>query len=117
MKQAASHRLRQAIRQVQRERNPKRRRYDQKLRRRVVDHVLAERSRGRSVRSIAAWLGLPYKTLHIWMRSRPVGFRVVAAKPSDPADPRPEFRLVLAQGHRVEGLSREDLVAVLRALS
>jgi len=114
---STSDQLRQAIRQVQRQRNPKRRRYDPELRRRVIAHVLAERSRGRSARSTATDLCLSYHTLHTWLQSRSRGFRVVATRPSEAPAPRAELRLILAQGHRVECLSRDDLVVVLRALS
>lgn len=111
--------LRRAIRQIQRQRNPKRRRYDPALRRRVTAHVLAERSRGRSVRWIAADLGLSYQTLLTWLQGQSRGFRAVVATKAAPPPPAPcsELRLILAQGHRVEGLSADDLVAVLRALS
>ncbi len=109
--------LRQAIRQVQRLRNPKRRRYGVALRRKVIDHVVAERSHGVSVRATAQSLGLPYKTLCIWLQGRSLGFRAVATKTAAPAVPRTDLRLVTADGHRVEGLSPDQLVAVLRALS
>lgn len=117
MTRTASHRLRQAIRQIQRQRNPKRRRYGVALRRAVVEHAVAEQSRGASVRSIAASVGIPYKTLYIWLRSRPRGFRAVATKPAETPATSTDLLLVTARGHRVEGLSRDDLVALLRALS
>ena len=109
--------LRSAIRRVQ-QRKPKRRRYGSDVRAGVVGHALAARSRGVSLRSTAAALGLPYKTLTMWCQARLRGFRLVATPPrSTSAGSDEGYRLVTAQGHRVDGLSRDDLVAVLRALS
>jgi hypothetical protein len=117
MHDASIRRLRQAIRRVQRQRNPKRRRYGRALQRSATRHTLALRARGTSVRSTAAALGLPYKTLCLWLQGAAHGFRAVATKPAEAPAAGSELRLVTAQGHRVEGLGREDLVLLLRALS
>jgi hypothetical protein len=41
----------------------------------------------------------------------------VATTPVESSTLAPDLRLVTAQGHRVEGLSRDDLIILLRALS
>lgn len=109
-------RLERQIRQVQRGRDPRARRYDSELRKAVAAHALAERSRGVSVRSTAFTLNLPYQTLQVWLQSQPESFREVAKTP-DPAASHGDLRVITAQGHRIEGLSRDDVVVLLRALS
>jgi len=111
----AVRRLRLAIARVCRQKNGRRRRYPTTLRQSVVDHARAEVNRGVSVRATAASLGLPYPTLVGWMPSGGAGrFRTVTvgAKADDPA-----LRLVTPQGCRIEGLRREDIAYLLRALS
>jgi hypothetical protein len=117
MKTVAVRELRQAIRRIQRQRNPKRRRYGPEIQRSSIQHALIQRSRGTSVGSTAAALGLPYRTLWLWLRGQPAGFRAVATTPVESSTLAPDLRLVTAQGHRVEGLSRDDLIILLRALS
>lgn len=109
--------LRRAIARVHRQRNPKRRRYGSEIRRAVASYAVAQRSRGVSARSTAASLGLPYKTLCFWLQGQPNGFRAVAvAQRGKPEPERSELVWITAQGHRVEGLSREDVAFVLRSL-
>lgn len=117
MKTLTVRELRHAIRRIQRQRNPKRRRYGPEVQRAAIEHALSQRSRGTSVRSTADALGLPYKTLCLWAQGHPTGFRAVATRPAEPSTAGADLRLLTAQGHRVEGLSRDDLVFLLRALS
>ena len=69
-----------------------------------------------SVRSTAASLGLSYPTLLGWLQAVPNGFRSVAVKQETPDPQATAIRLVTAQGHCVEGLSREDVVFLLQSL-
>jgi hypothetical protein len=107
--------LRRRIAAIHRRRRPTGRRYPAELRAAVVSHARAARSAGVSVRATAKALGVPYPTLAGWLHDEPVRFREVAV-----GRPFPEvgrgLHLVTAQGHRVEGLNREDLAFVLQRL-
>jgi hypothetical protein len=76
--------------------------------------------RGVAIARVARDLGVSTQCLGRWLRTRPgpAPLRRVAVAP-EPEAPRPPFGLVLLtpQGHRVEGLDRDGLVAVLRALA
>jgi hypothetical protein len=117
MKQTTVEELRRAIQEVHRQAEPTGRRYALELRRSAIAYTLSERSRGESIRSTASSLSLPYKTLWRWVQSRPGGFRPVAPATTITSSSGSGIELVTAQGHRVEGLSRDDLVILLRALS
>jgi len=111
--------LRSALRRVSRGRPGQGRRYPAELRRAVVRHVLGERERGVSTRATAAALGLSYQTVSLWLardraRLRPV--KVKTTPSTTPSDP-PVLKWVTAHGHRIEGLSRDDVVYLLRGLS
>ena len=116
MRHGSTAKLRSAIARVCHRREWQGRRYPGDLRRRIVVHVVAERSKGVSIRSTAASLGLSYPTLLGWLQAEPNGFRSVAVKTSEPDPASPVLRLVTAQGHRVEGLTREDVAFLLRSL-
>lgn len=83
--------------------------------------------RGQSIARVARELGLPSQALGRWLGRPPTPgptpsgvVRPVAVTPEPTAaTPRAATRLVLLtpQGHRVEGLDREGLIAVLRALA
>lgn len=109
--------LRKAVARVGRGRGPRGRRYPEDLRRQIVSHTMAARSSGTSVRSTAASLGLSYPTLLGWLQAAPSGFRSVAVKEPAAEPEGPRLRLVTAQGHRVEGLSREDVAYLLQSLT
>lgn len=76
--------------------------------------------RGGSIARVARDLGLPIQSLGRWVRppTPPAPLRPVAVTPEREAALPPPAGLVLltAQGHRVEGLDRDGLIAVLRAL-
>ncbi len=68
---------------------------------------------------VARELGLPPKSLARWLQGRPAPrLRPVAVRPdpASPAAPAAGAVLVTPQGFRVEGLDRDGLVALLRAL-
>lgn len=113
MSQAKLEDLRREIRRVRRQRS-RRPRHSITLRRAVAEYAGSERARGVSLSTTASTLGVAYTTLCQWLQASRGRFRTVAVR-QDPAEPT--LRLITAQGHRVEGLSRADLVDVLRALS
>jgi transposase-like protein len=117
MRRASTASLRNAVARVRRRRKSQGRRYPADLRQQIVTHVVFTRSRGVSVRSTAASLGLSYATLLGWLQAAPNGFRSVAVKAPTPGPEAPALRLVTAQGHRVEGLSREDVAFLLQSLT
>lgn len=82
-----------------------------------MTHVVSLRSKGVSVRSTAESLGLSYPTVLGWLRATPNGFRSVAVKDPVSEPVTPALRLVTAEGHRVEGLSREDVAFLLQSLT
>jgi transposase-like protein len=116
MRRVLSAKLRSAVIRVRRGRKFQGRRYPAELRREIVAHVVSERSKGLSVRSTATSLGLSYPTLLGWLQAEPNGFRSVAVKEPTPEREALAMRLVTAQGHRVEGLSREDVAFLLQSL-
>jgi len=115
MSRASIAKLRAAVARVRRRRGSQSRRYPADLRQQVVAHAVSAKSRGVSVRSTAESLGLSYPTLRGWVQAEPNGFRAVAVKEPEPE--ASELRLVTAQGHRVEGLSREDVAFLLQSLT
>jgi hypothetical protein len=75
---------------------------------------------GHSLTRIAQELGISEPTLTGWLRPRGAGLlRPVTVVPAPAPPPASEAPLVLttARGVRVEGLDRDTLVAVLRALA
>lgn len=117
MPRASTTKLRNAVARVRRGRKSQGRRYPADLRQQIVTHVVSARSKGTSVRSTAASLGLSYPTLLGWLQAAPNGFRSVAVKELPPEPEAPALRLVMAQGHLVEGLSREDVAFLLQSLT
>jgi transposase-like protein len=79
-------------------------------------------ARGSSIARVARDLGLPTQRLGRWLQAPPpppaAALRPVAVTPTPAMAPRAPAGLVLLtpQGHRVEGLDRDGLIAVLRAL-
>jgi len=116
MKPNPSHHLRQAIRQAQHRGHPKHHRYAPALKRDVIAYARGAVAAGASVAAVARSLELSNQTLHGWLQDQARRFRPVAAKSEDTPSER-ELRLVTPQGHRVEGMTRDDLVALLRALT
>ncbi len=77
--------------------------------------------RGVSIARVARDLGLPTQSLGRWSRRPPrpsaAPLRPVAVVPAPASTPRPTGLVLLTpRGHRVEGLDRDGLIAVLRAL-
>lgn len=117
MRRASTGKLRNAVARVRRRHGSQSRRYPADLREQIVTHVVSARSKGVSIRSTAESLGLSYPTLLGWLQAAPSGFRSVAVKESTPERAAPAMCLVTVQGHRVEGLSREDVAFLLQSLT
>lgn len=117
MSRSSTASLRLAVDRVRLRRGSRSRRYPADLRQQIVTHVVSLRSKGVSVRSTVASLGLSYPTVLGWLRATPNGFRSVAVKEPVPERETSSLRLVTAQGHRVEGLSREDIAFLLQSLT
>jgi hypothetical protein len=58
-----------------------------------------------------------YPTLQGWLQAAPKGFRSVAVREVTPERESRAMRLVTVQGHRVEGLTREDVAFLLQSLT
>lgn len=89
-------------------------RYPQALRDRVAEYARARRASGVSWATIAAELGLSFKTVHRWCTPRsdaPRAMRAVHVVP----DGDHGIALVSPSGIRVEGVTVADVIAVLRA--
>ncbi len=117
MQRVSITRLRNAVVRVRRRCKSQGRRYPADLRQQIVAHVVSERSKGVSVRSTAESLGLSYPTLLGWLQAAPSGFRSVALKEPTLGGESQAMRLVTVQGHRVEGLGREDVAFLLQSLT
>lgn len=117
-----SDRLRREIAAIQARESFRTRRYPISLRRAVVHYVHEQRSVGRRPHRVALELGVRQQTLAHWLRSatpsiRPVTIATTESLPTiTPMLPSGPV-LVLASGHRVEGLDVEQLVTLVRALA
>ena len=116
-------RLRTEAHQLARGKVPRAIRYPATFRAAAVALAGPRLERGGSIARVARDLGLPIQSLGRWLRppmpTPPAPLRPVAVTPEREAAPPPQAGLVLftPQGHRVEGLDRDGLIAVLRALA
>jgi transposase-like protein len=109
-------RLRTDAQQLTRGKAPTGVRYPAAFRTRAVALARPRLATGVPFVRVARELGLPRKSLARWLQRRPTPrLRPVAVRP-DPAPPAASVVLVTPHGCRVDGLDREGLVAVLRAL-
>ena len=114
----AVRRLRSQIRRLAKGRPPRSVRYPVAVREAVVALGRARLRHGDSVQRLARELGISEPTLAGWLRPR--GRSILRAVAVGPEAMRPgEVGVVLiaAHGVRVEGLDRDTLIAVLRALA
>jgi transposase-like protein len=115
-------RLRIDARQLARGKVPTAVRYPAAFRAAALALARPRLTRGGSIAHVARDLGLPTQSLGRWLQvpTRPrTALRPVAVTTVPAVAPRPPAGLVLLtpQGHRVEGLDRDGLIAVLRALA
>jgi len=115
-------RLRREIAAIQSRESFRTRRYPASLRRAVVAYLNEQRSIGRRPHRVAQELGLRQQTLAHWLRAatpaiRPVTIAPLLSAVPSPRPPSSAVVLVLAGGHRVEGLDVEQLVTLVRALA
>ena len=115
----AIRRFRSEVRQLAHGKAPQAVRYPVAVRETAVALGRARLRQGHSVNRIARELGISEPTLAGWLRTRgPAVLRPVAVAP-DPEPTRDDpggLVLTTAHGVRVEGLDRDTLIAVLRAL-
>ncbi len=114
-------RLRSEAHQLVRGKVPRAIRYPAAFRAAAVALAGPRLARGGSIARVARDLGLPAQCLGRWRHARPAAapLRPVALVPTAATAPRPPagFVLLTSHGHRVEGLDRDALIAVLRALA
>jgi transposase-like protein len=114
-------RLRADARQLAQGRIPTAVRYPAAFRTTALGLARPRLDRGVAIARVARELGLPAQSLGRWLRAQPAPtpLRPVAVAPAPVAAPRPPAALVLhtPQGLRVEGLDRDGLIVVLRALT
>lgn len=111
--------LRAEARRLAQGKPPSQVRYPDGFRRAAVRLARRGRGQGRSVARLARAVGVSEPTLTKWLRP-PAGaeLRPVAVLTAPPREGVADSRAVLItrQGWRVEGLDRDTLIAVLRAL-
>ena len=111
-------RLRRALAHIERGRG---RRYPEALRERIARWAGVRRQRGARWRQLSSELGISAESLRRWgalevpRTSMLVPVEVVAEAGAEIAADRP-LRLVTRAGHRIEGLSIADAIALVRVL-
>lgn len=116
---AALRRLRSEAQQLTRGNAPTGVRYPAAFRTTAAARACARLATGAPFVRVVWELGLPRKSLARWLqRDRAPRLRPVAVQPAPTPPARPAGGVVLVTPHgcRVDGLDREGLVAVLRAL-
>jgi hypothetical protein len=115
--QASARRAQRAIRSMGR--RGLRERIPDPVRRQVLAYVDEARRAGEPWPAIAATVGLSRSALQRWRRRSspsPSALRRVRVVPPAAAPAARELAVVTATGHRVEGLSLAEALAVVRAL-
>ena len=88
-------------------------RYDADLKVRAMRYLREQRGAGATLTMLARELGLHIETIRRWSASTPT-MRAVEIAPEPTASNA--LKIVTSAGERLEGLSREDAIAILRAL-
>jgi hypothetical protein len=113
-------RIRAEISRLRHGRPPTAVRYPNAIRQQVTAIARRLRADGANVPAIAREIGVAPWTLALWLRTpAPAVIRAVEVVPDAPrSSPAPvaDAVLITREGIRVEGLDRDTLVAVLRAL-
>jgi hypothetical protein len=111
--------LRSTARQLARGKHRSGIRYPASFRDAVITLARTRVAHGQSRAQVARAVGVSFPTLAAWLqRPGPMAVRPVAIVPESASAPERPSRMVLVtpQGFRIEGLDRDTLVAVLRAL-
>jgi orotate phosphoribosyltransferase-like protein len=93
-------------------------RYPEALERRVVEYARARRARGASWSQLASELGLRYETVRRWVErgNKSKGEPKMRAVAVVPEHAGATISIVTPSGVRVEGITLDDAMALLRAL-
>ena|SRR5258706_11507669 len=103
--------------ELAREERGRGKRYAIEVKRRAIEYAKRRRAQGRSLAEIGVELGLSVETVRRWClasSAKPRGKALVAVELMEP--PRSLLSVVSPSGYRVEGLTLEEAVTVLRAL-
>lgn len=111
--------LRSEARRLARGKVPRAVRYPASFRATAIALARAQRRQGHAVERVATAIGVATPTLVRWLSAHPAPRlrRVAVVGPPAESALASTVVLVTPQGVRVEGLDRESLVAVLRALA
>jgi transposase len=90
--------------------------YAPKIQSGVVEFAHGRRADGASWKQIAGELGMRFETVRRWCAREPSRPALRPVQVVDAAPPGRGVAVVSPSGHRIEGLSLEDAIAVLRAL-
>ena len=91
--------------------------YSPGLKARILEYVASRVDEGASVAAVASELGMSAETLRVWRvgRARASSHGMVPVRVVEEAA-RSGVSVVSASGHRIEGLTLDEAVVVLRAL-
>jgi hypothetical protein len=89
------------------------------LREAIVAQALVLRRQGLSIRRVASSFAMSPKTLANWLQRDPGALRPVTIASAAPlaAGSTSGIRIVTPQGYRIEGLSVDAVIAVVKALA
>jgi len=91
--------------------------YPAALKVRIAEYVRSERSSGATWAQLTSELGVSGESLRYWCSNiASPGSRALVPVSVVPEREEPTIAVVSASGHRIEGLTLRDAVAVLRAL-
>jgi hypothetical protein len=92
-------------------------RYPAKLRARITTWVIAQRERGEWWTAISGALDVPSKTLARWVEMQGAGLGEMRAVDVIDAPPIGTVTLVSSSGLRIEGVSIDAAIAILRGIA
>lgn len=90
--------------------------YAPKIQAGVVEFAHRRRAEGASWKQIAGELGMRFETVRRWCARDAARPSLRPVRVVDAAAPGSAVAVVSPSGHRIEGLSLQDAIAVLRAL-
>jgi len=91
--------------------------YPDPLRERITAWADRRRADGATLREIARAVGVSAESLRRWMLGRTTTALIPVEVVADPIDERSDsVRIMTAAGHRIEGLTIADTIAIARVL-